>query len=279
MNPGPAATVGPQLLALGWRTGSVLRGEMLQRLQPQLTHGIEAPAVIDGSDWAIVVSQTCDLVAFKDEAEPYVELLLTKVLQEKKPRTQFMDRRSTRWLDFRPNRTQHPELILTAHAAADRYSVPRAVLLTGTPDPDRVLTEVAVQGLQAWFALRVQRPAWPNTFADRIQAQRKALEKALVPVREDLAEVRVAIQPRDVEQAAGQDYRMLVNFVMTAADHADEALRKRVTGAFQSFVAALSECSGIEVHELSAVVSGEEFSWEETRSTDLWDFAYLSPYE
>lgn len=268
-----------QLLALGWRGGSVLSHELLQGIQPQLTRGREAPPAVDGNCWAIVISQTCDLVALKDEAEPYVEILLARVSQEKKPRTQFVDRRSTRYLDFRPNRALYPERILTAHASANRYSVPRAALLAGPPDPGRVLSDTAVQGLQAWFALRAQRPAWPDAFGRRIQAQRTELEKALQPVREDLAEVRVAIQPRDAEQVEGQAYTTLVMFVMKAADHADEALRRNVTGAFQAFVAALSKCSGIEIHELSAVVSGDDFSREETRSTDLWDFAYLSPYE
>lgn len=279
MSAEPAAALGPQLLALGWRAGSVLPHELLLALNPQLTRAGEGPAVVDENCWAIVVSQTCDLVVMKDEAEPYAEILLARVLKEKKPRTQFVDRRSTRYLDFRPHRTQYPDRILTAHATADRYNVPRARLLGASPDATRTLGESAIQGLQAWFALRAQRPAWPNSFVGRIQAQRKALERALHPVREDLAEVRVAILPRDAELREGQPYTALVMFVMKSGDHADESLRREVTGAFQAFVSALSQCAGIEVHDLSAVVSGEEFSWEDTRSTDLWDFAFLSPYE
>ena len=53
--------------------------------------------------------------------------------------------------------------------------------------------------------------------------------------------------------------------------------RKAINAAFAKFVAELNACDGIEVDEdLSEVVPGNEFSWQETKQTDLWDFANLS---
>src|SRR6185312_6187656 len=101
-------TVGDRLFASGWKSGSVIRPEFYDAVAPYLHHSDEqAPAAIDPNDWLIVVSQSCDVLAPKDDAEPYVEVLRAHPLDQK-PRRQFCDLRSTRWLDFRPNRGALP---------------------------------------------------------------------------------------------------------------------------------------------------------------------------
>lgn len=53
--------------------------------------------------------------------------------------------------------------------------------------------------------------------------------------------------------------------------------RKAINDAFAKFVAELNACEGVEVNEeLSEVVPGNQFSWQDTKQTDLWDFANLS---
>jgi len=47
--------------------------------------------------------------------------------------------------------------------------------------------------------------------------------------------------------------------------------------AYAEFVSVLKGCQGIELdEELSDVVSGNQFTWQDTQQTDLWDFANLS---
>lgn len=42
-------------------------------------------------------------------------------------------------------------------------------------------------------------------------------------------------------------------------------------------MSVLKGCQGIELdEELSDVVSGNQFTWQDTQQTDLWDFANLS---
>lgn len=278
----PESPIGPRLLALGWRAGSVLPADFLGTLLPHLRHGIqEPPQHIDDEIWGIVTSQTCDLVVPKDDAEPYVEILLGRELHAKKPRTQYCDLRSTRILDFRPDRSKYADLILTADASSGRFFVPRQLLLDASPDPNRYLSANAIRKLQGWFALRCSRPAWPNNFVKRIQGNRNELEKALEPLKDDIAEMRIAISPPDRELNDDESYKVTVFFVIDAELYRESiGVRCEVTAAFAKFVAALDRCDGINLdHDKSDVVSGDEFSWQMIGSTEIWDFSYLSPYE
>jgi hypothetical protein len=108
---------------------------MLPAIAQHLTRPGAAAVEVAADHWLVVVSQTCDVVARTLEAEPFVEVLNCKPI--KKPRAQYRDFRSTRILDFRPNRETHEAVALSAHAVADRYLVPRELLRDQPPDADR----------------------------------------------------------------------------------------------------------------------------------------------
>lgn len=271
-------TYGEELLANGWRGGGVLPLELYEIVRPHLRHGEELPPTrLDPNDWLIVVSQTCDVVAISNNAEPHLELLLAHILPGQ-PRTQF--RNSTRQIDFRPNRINHPATVLTAHATADRFFVPRRLLVSTVPDAKRVLSAAATKKLQDWLALRAARPAWPNEFVVRIKAVERDLEAALEPLADEIAQVRVGISPNDSELNAEQPYRVAAYFVVSDEDFKKPEVRRAVQQSFNQFISALSRCDGIAVNkDLSNVVSGDDFTWAENSSTDLWNFAYLSQDE
>jgi len=272
------ASIGKELFLLGWRAGCVLPPELYKAIRRHLYHTDgKAPKNIDQETWLILVSQSCDIVAPVDNSEPYVELLLCHP-HAGKPRKQHRDLRSTRYLDFRPNKEKFPELTLTAHATADRFFVPRSALLEGCPDVNRTLSAVAIKRLHAWFALRYSRPAWPQTFVDRFRPVRDKLEEALNSLPKDV-EVRIGITPKDQELDKDK-YIVVVYFVVPEEQFQDfPDTRRLVYEGFQNFVNALKGCNGIELNTDSDVFSGDEFTWEQTQSTDLWDFAYLSPFE
>ncbi|MDP1895511.1 MAG: hypothetical protein Q8K87_15440 [Hydrogenophaga sp.] len=95
---------------------------------------------------------------------------------------------------------------------------------------------------------------------------------------DEIAEVRVGIVEKDQELEDENPYRISVFFVVDEDIwNNDIAGRKTINAVFAKFVSELNACNGIEVNEvLSAVVSGSEFSWQDTKQTDLWDFANLS---
>ena len=143
---------GDHIAQLGWRTGSVVPAEMLPLLAPHLTRHGQSTAQVNAEDWLVVVSQTCDVVAPKPEAEPLVEVLLCRP-RNGKPRKGFRNLESTRNLDYRPNREAHPDVILSAHAVADRYVIPRNLLTAHKPDQARCLDNIASMRVLAPMAL------------------------------------------------------------------------------------------------------------------------------
>lgn len=234
------------------------------------------PVAVAEHDWLVIVSQTCDVVANKLEAEPLVEVLHCRPIP--KLRTPFKDLRSTRTLDFKPNRDTHADLTLSAHAVADKYLVPREVLRDHAPDAVRRLSSTASARVLAWYALRAGRPAWPDEFVKRISAAKTVFEQALDPLKDDIAEVRIGIKENDQELEDADPYHVAVFFVVDEPIwETDVDGRAAIQAAFAKFVSELDNCKGIQVdQERSEVVSGGVFTWQETRSTDLWNFANLS---
>ena len=271
---------GDEVAEQGWCTGAVVPHGMVPAIAGHLARPGGAPVEVTENDWLVVVSQTCDVVAQKLEAEPFVEVLHCRPV--KKPRSQYRDFRSTRILDFRPNRETHDAVALTAHAVADRYLIPRELLRDHAPDDGRRLSSVGTRRVLEWYALRSGRPSWPDAFVKRIDKDTEdALEQALEPLKDDIAEVRVGIAEQDQELVDDQAYHVAVYFIVDQEIwDGDVEGRATIIAAFAKFVSVLNDCDGIEVNqELSEVVSGAEFTWQETRATDVWNFANLSHRE
>jgi hypothetical protein len=271
-------TFGDEVNEQGWQAGSVIPESMLPALAPYLVlPGYPGPQFI-ANDWFVVVSQTCDVVQPKLENEPLIEVLHCHPINELSG--EFKERKSTRRLDFKPNSQSHADVCVQAHAITDRYLVPRELLLQHKPDSERGLSKNAVRNIQGWYSLRYSRPAWPNAFVKRLPAKPK-LVSILKPIRDDVAEVRLAIAENEEELADGADYHVGVYFVV------DETLwnedvegRNQIQSAFAAFTAALKNCKGIVVNEeVSNVYNGAEFSWQMTKMTDEWNFANLSHVE
>jgi len=250
---------------------------MLPNVGPYLTQCGNAQPVIVPDDWIIVISQTCDVVQANHPNEPFVEVLHCRRIQEL--RGEYQGRRSTRRLDFRPNKTSHGDVVLSAHAVADRYVIPREILRDANPDPARSLSDIAVSNLQQWYALRYTRPAWPDAFNERFDNKaKKRLSNAVKLLPIDEVEVRVAIAEKDLELDAETPYHLAVFFVVDqTAWNDDPGIREKVYASFSEFMATADACRGVVVNqEVSGVKSGDEFSWQLTRVTDEWNFANLS---
>lgn len=272
MNPRVAGqpTLGQQLFDRGWSGGSVFHPDEHPVIAAIIEREIPAAA------WVVVISQTCDIVARTIEQEPIVEILVCRPIE--KLRSQFKNLKSTRQLDFRPNRDTHAAITVTAHATADRYHLPRDLLLKAKRDETRALSADAYKRITALYALRYTRPAWPDTFVERISAARDALIAAVDPLSDDISEVRINISPADAELATGEPYTLAIFFVIDEEVwESQPEIRRHAQRAFTAFVAALCACVDIEVNEeLSGVLSGAEFTWQLTQQTQMWNFAFLS---
>lgn len=272
-------SLGEEIAGQGWRSGSVIPHDMATHLDPHLTRPGGEPAPIGADNWLIVVSQTCDVVAKKIEAEPFIEVLHCKPIN--KLRSEYKDLRSTRILDFKPNRNTHDAVVLSAHAIGDRYLIPRELLRDRAPDPERRLSSVATTRVLAWYALRYARPAWPDAFGTRIHQAQTAIKAALEPLRDDIAEVRISIAEKENELMDGEDYHVAIFFIVDEGVwEGDVEGRSVINEAFAKFAAELDGCEGIKINQnLSGVFSGAEFSWQATKTSDEWNFANLTHRE
>jgi hypothetical protein len=271
------ATFGDEVAEQGWCTGAVIAHADALALGQYLGRpGVAQPTTVESHDWLVVVSQTCDVLAAKLEAEPFVEVLHCRPTD--KLRSQYKELRSTRVLDFKPNRQTHETVVLSAHAVADRYLLPREVLKDRAADGQRRLSDVSTSRVLAWYALRYGRPTWPDEFVARIGKARIALEEAIEPLKDDIAEVRVGILEKDEELGPDRAYHVAVYFVVDETIwNADVDGRAAIQEVFATFVSRLAACRGIALdEELSEVVSGGEFTWQEVKATDEWNFANLS---
>ena len=259
---------------LGWRCGSVLPVSFYPAVRRYLVQpGSVAPTDIKDEDWLVVISHSCDVTASRLELEPFVEILHCRHVDPSQ--SQYKNRRSTRRLHLRPNRAISPDFYLDAHATADRYMVPRNVLAVSPPCDKRTLGQEAIDGIQAWYALRCQRPAWPDDLNFRLAPVRDKLEKALKPLNDDNTEIRVSMSFEN-------DRFRLAVFLIIDQEIWDgtPSERQKAILCFQKFVAILEKCEGIDVDsDLSRPISGAEFSWQDIQSTDTWNFANLTPID
>lgn len=88
------------------------------------------------------------LVARAVEAEPFVEILHCRPMAKLRRGKKKLE--STRCPDFKPNAATHPDVFLAAHAALDRYMVPRALFGSFAPDGPRELSVRAAAAVAAW---------------------------------------------------------------------------------------------------------------------------------
>jgi hypothetical protein len=259
---------------LGWRCGSVMPVSFYPSVRRFLVQPEnEAPTELKDDDWLVVISHSCDVTAVTMEHEPFVEVLHCRHIET--PQSQFKNRRSTRRLHLRPNKAALPNFYLDAHATADRYMLPRRVLAGCAPCEARTLGQEAIDGIQAWYALRCQRPAWPDNLNIRLAPVRDKLEKALKSLDDEATEIRVSISFEN-------DRLRLAVFLIVDEDiwNGDAEKRQNAIFSFQKFIAILEKCEGIEVDmELSRPINGAEFSWQDMRSTDSWNFANLTPID
>jgi hypothetical protein len=111
----------------------------------------------------------------------------------------------------------------------------------------------------------------------RIKPVNDKLEASLRELA-DTVEVRVALLQRDQELPASEPYRLALFFVVDGVAWRESAdVRANAYSAYGEFVAALADCNGVELVEVNCVVvSGEEFTWQQTRATDEWNYANLS---
>lgn len=249
-----------------WRQGCIL---------PAAAHA-DVEAIIGGKldprDACVIITHSCDLA----RPEPTLDVEIVRAVPTGRKldggRTHGRSRKKLQIEIGTAGGRQAVEI-----EAQSRHNVPLAILARHAPDPERSLHEQDREILIAWLMARYARPGFPDAFERRLAMQRKALEKAAAGMCR-IWRIYVGLSDwRDLSDE--ESYRTAVFCVMQAEDFEDLAKRQEGLDAVGRFLAALAQCSGIELttDAQGALVSEDDFTLYEERRLRRWErFDFMS---
>ncbi len=148
-----------RVFELGWRQGAVLGKELAGEACKQAPSSIP----VTESDWLILTSHSCDVVAHSIDKEPVVELLRAQVLDRRKPDGQQILGRNPRSLQLAIE--QEGDSLVLSCKVHERWTIPRELLLV--EPPVQVLPKEMSRLISEWLAKRYIRAAFPSEFDRR----------------------------------------------------------------------------------------------------------------
>ena len=243
---------------LGWRQGSILPSELLERLAA--THGFG----IGEHDFGITVSQDCDLVQQSLELEPTFEVLVARAQSGdlQGPKTHG---KNPRVLQFQC-RDRVYEISMR-----ERYFADRRLLQECGPEVAFVLPERTRKLIPRWMALRYARTAFPTAFNVRIASSVDRIKKILDKRGIDITAIFMVMAMDELPESTPYE----ISIVATISAEAGNEVRKRALQALGDVCTVLRGCAGITMgdHE---VLSEAEMTVEELGLFHRWDFDFLS---
>lgn len=220
------------------------------------------PLELGERDLVVVVSHDCDIAQSALEKEPWVELVVARVV------------------DRRPNggrtRGKHPRLLefdarvgdaaVTAQvSASERWLVPKERLAGSEPAGFLLTTPPAV--LPNWISIRYIREAFPDEFNRRWSRLADDLKQLLRTSASDINSIYLAIDHAELDP--GQTYVVVMRAVMLVSDYEVQARRTQAQATLGRIAAALSSCDGIDVVDFD-LVSERDFSLEDVGAMSRW---------
>ena len=152
----------------GWRQGSVLATETSQQLP------IPFPQPLADGDFALVISQSCDVVHPSYDLEPTVELLVARAIEDAAKDGNLAFGKNPRKIQFQLDEAEGSQLYeISIH---DRLRVPRDILDEAPPSDQITLDPDLVDLLARWVAKRYTRAALPTRSTSDVRSQRKTSE-------------------------------------------------------------------------------------------------------
>ncbi|MEW8228780.1 MAG: hypothetical protein AB2745_00495 [Candidatus Thiodiazotropha endolucinida] len=227
----------------------------------------------DGCDTYILVSHSCDILAYKYKTEPLVEFV--GGTYSKKENKSLSHRRHPRQLQIPVDGGEKPFLTLNIKS---RYFVDRRVLVE-VPASHITFSDRSMRELQMWMAARYRRTAFPDEFVDRAS-------NALDAIREELEangdqgvhSLYIHLNTFD-ELLKGQNYEIVL--MGTTEEDLGEggATSWRDAEEFLEFVVAhIKDSDGISVRHYE-LVAEDGITLSTLRRLKLMDFDYISHRE
>ncbi|MEM5440030.1 hypothetical protein [Paraburkholderia diazotrophica] len=268
-----AQNIGSTLSRMGWQQGVIADPATHGHFKEILAHAgrDDLVTLVDSTKVCFVaVSQTCDIVQFRDEAEPYVEFLLAT------------------WGEGAPNPADTYQKSFRTFAVEleggnghlrikpwNRFLVPRG-WVTQIPAFEVTIAPQRIRDLMDWLMTRYVRTALPDTFNGRLATvkaedkMRKLLEK--LPA---VTEVFISLKPRYVELGQGEDYSCDLVLLCREDDFSNAGLREQMQPVLDEIEKFLVGIEGIEV-EAVRLFGESQFTRHHMRAYDRWQFDDVS---
>lgn len=262
-----------------WRQGSVLGEDSLSAL------GDSIP-MVDQATVVVVISHDCDLAEQSLDKEPYVELMIGKVVPKADGGKRFGKALRFLHVDYSKDGSD----VVVELLAAQKIIVSRAAWFKeNEPDQAWVVKQGEIRKLRSWLATRYDRSAFSNSFVDRLNS--KGVPTAIETLLKDAGFISHVFFDVDsgieVELVSGQTHslRIFLAFVPgenpddteDAAESVAEKVEKIFTEAFSCTDQQSQRTQWTDIQLLDCVaVSEDDFSLSNARRLSEWRFEYLS---
>lgn len=251
--------IGERLRKQGWRQGTIVPAI---RILEGLPDG--SPAGED--DYAMVVSQSCDLVHHHLGNEPSAMILVLKTISLGKPET--MHGRNPRLFQFQSIDGRWFEAW-----AWNQVAIPRDHLAGKDATAEVELSPKMLRGVLDWLAKRYTRIAFPDDFNESLRPKSNAIAKLLKKNHELFSDILLFISPFE-ELEEGQQYTLACYLLMTSETYNDPEKLSDGRAVAAKLESLINDC-GIEVLECSPV-SEAKLTLAELNELVRWDYDHLT---
>ncbi len=248
-----------------WRQGSVLA-----------RRDFEAVGLTDvpDADLAIAISHDCDIANENLDAEPAVEFIFARILEECDGNYTYGKNPRTLHLDY----TQGEIPIFLKLLAPERFILEKNKLEAVQSDESYRLTPHSRQILQSWLAVRYRRHALPNSLVDRLREVFKYIDRKGKNNSSGILSFRLSYDPED-ELPPEEAYELWLNVVYIADKDEYRSMSEEIAQSlkkeFPNLLKKTAHCGMVILRKCEAV-SEMEFTLRDMRDTVEYHLEHLS---
>jgi len=244
--------------AQGWTQGSVLSGTDLARTSQPANQ-----VVVRFAELYVVASHPCDVVNRDLDREPMVDILPMVAVSEQNGNLTF-GKNPRQLHQAWDGRTYEMDLV-------GRITIQRIYLASTRPVGQ--LDASAQRLFAAWLGSRYSRPAFADSFNERVREAAKPIARVLKKDGHAMSGIYLATTIEELP--SDQDYKLIVLICMREKDSEVPALWADVNEAADQIADLLDDCDGIKVMECG-VKSEADTNLEELRTYARWDYDSLT---
>lgn len=244
-----------------WRQGSVLAQKDFQAVG--LTD-------IPNAELAIAISHDCDIANDNLDAEPVVEFISARILEDRNGNYTHGKNPRVLHVDY----THGEKIVSLELLSSKRFVVQKDKLEEVQPDDTYKLTH-SQQILQSWLAARYRRHALPNSLVDRLREVFAYIEKQGKKNSSEILSFRFSYDPNE-ELLPEEQYELSINIVyVDGHQKMSEEIAKSLKEEFPKLLAKTKDSGAVDLSKCEAV-SEMEFTLRDMRDTVEYHLEHVS---